>query len=853
MIRQYRSSRERGGNETLLMTYETHSGADLSDEIENGDSTPLYKTVAKLLRGRWHWAVLLALLIGAAGLYGGYHVQPDLYTGISTIELKPNYNVAVDVQDPTQNESYRNFVSSQIRTLMSLEVISGAMEQPEWLEAVAQRPTDLSPVTLDKFVDKLVLTEPERYETVMVVEFFDPDPETARAGLNALLASYGNTHKQSKTDQIDDNLRLLNNQLRGLESEKATTERQISMIIPGDELQTINSRLESKLRELAAMDFRLSDIDLTLKPFLDALENPDADPDALDSLGADDEMQDLLLDKRKLEDEYIYLTEVLGRGEKMPDVVTVRRNITMVDRQINDLETKRLAAKGTEDTQLLPPAVAELMAKRTVILKKIEALTAETSDLGTRISAAEEYKVKLEDIRQSIRTTKEKIAQYEATLSFSQNDDVSRIVIDSPIQTPTMPSNSLLRIQLAGLGGVLGLSMGFGLMMLVGAMDSRVRHASDTVAGTPDVSVLGVLPTLPAKLTDPDEAEAVAHCVHHIRTLMQIGGTNRVFSITSPTAGAGKSSLATALGMSFAASGSRTLVIDADLVGAGISRRMGLVVHEALDVVIRRNSLLDEAQLSSAMTKATVSGKLLEQVLIDEKLMSQEQLEVAQRLQQDTSLGLLDACGPRQLAPPVRRDRRDDDVLIMLDEPLGSVDQDTSNAHHEEPAISMFDHASQSWLMACVAQAGIENLSILPVGKARPSDASRLSPSAMRELVRQAREAFDIVLVDTGPVLGSIEASVAAAEADATVLIVSRGDHKSLITRSLNQLRSVRAQIAGLVFNHALNRDLDHVSYASQISQERRGDLHTRKKALDRNRSARLGPLGTAVASYSDE
>ena len=832
------------------MTYEPYNGADPYDELKPEDATTsVQSNVLRLLRGRWHWAIMLAVLLGAAGVYVGYNVQQDLYEGINIVELKPNYNVPVNVQDLSQYEPYLNFVNSQVRKITSIEVITGAMEQQEWLDAVAQRPEGMPEISIESFSDQLTVFEPQRNETVLTVAFTDRDAETARAGVNALLSSYSAVHKRTQTESIDDNLRLLNEQLRGLETEKAQTERQISLIIPGDETVTIAARLNSKLRELSILESRHNEIELTLRPYLDAL----ADPDAQNELSvADPEMEQLLTERQQWEDEYEYLTEVLGRGEKMPDVVNVRRNLIMVERRITQLEDKRLAASNNSERKAMPPGVAELMKSRDIALQKIEQLAAETSDLGSRINAAEEYKVKLEGIHLSIRETKDKIKQYEATLNFSQNDDVSRIVFEGPVATPSQPANKIRRMQIAGFGGFFGIGLGFGCVMLLGAMDRRVRHASDTIAGTPEVSVLGVLPTLPAKLTDPDEAESVAHCVHHIRTLMQIGGTDRVFSITSPSAGSGKSSLATALGMSFAATGARTIVIDADLVGAGISRRMGLVVHEALDVVIRRKNLLDEAQLSSAMTKATVSGKLLEQVLIDENLMTQEQLEVAQRLQRDTSLGLLDACGPRQLVPPPRNDMNED-VLIMLDDPYGGKGQEAAYAHQEEPAISMFDNANQSRLMACVAQTGIENLSILPVGKARPSDASRLSPAAMRELVRQAREAFDIVLIDSGPILGSLEASLAAAEADATVVIVSRGDHKTLITRSLDQLRSVRAQIAGLVFNHALDRDLNHVSYASQVSQERRPDRSTRKKMLEQNRSVRLGPLGTAVASYSEE
>lgn len=784
------------------MNYEPYSGAEPYDEAEGEETGSLKDTVLRLLRGRWHWAILCALVLGAAGLYGGYNLQRDMYTGVSSFELKPDFNVAVEIQDPSVNESYRNFVSAQVRTLTSQEVIANAMDQPEWLEAVAQRPTDLPEVTVSAFANRITIDEPGRNETIVTVEYSDEDAETARAGVNALLASYRNINKKSQSEQFDDNLRLLNEQLRSLESERALTERQISMIIPSDEAETINTRLNSKLRELATMEGRLSEIDLTLKPYLDAAANPGSQPPTITN---DPEMEQLLLERQQWQEQYVYLTEVLGRGEEMPDVVNVRRNQIMTDRRITQLENKRLAAPTNElNPNRLPAGVAELMGTRELVVKKIEQLNAEISDLGSRISASKEYELKLEDIRAAIRETKSKISQFEATIDFTQNDDVSRIVFEGPSPTPTTPSNEMKRMQFAGLGGVVGIAMGFGFVLLLGALDRRVRHASDTLDGMSEANVLGVLPTLPAKLTDPEEAEAVAHCVHHIRTLLQIGGSNRVFSITSPTAGSGKSSLATALGMSFADSGVRTLVIDADLVGAGLSRRMGTVVHEPLDIVIRRNAMLDDAELSRASTLAASRQQAIEQVLLDENLMDHEQIESAQRLQQDTALSLLDACKPGKLR-------------------------------------------------SCVAGTDMDGFFILPVGQAKPSDASKLSPAMMREMIRQAREAFDIVLLDTGPILGSLEASIAAAESDATILIVSRGDQKSLVNRALTQLRSVRAQIAGLVFNHALDRDLDHASYASQVSMERRPDRSVRKRALDKHRSSRLGPLGSAVASFSSD
>lgn len=803
MILQYRSPRGHRGNENNQMTNEFDPISEPYDDLDQASGSSLsFALLLRLLRGRWHWAVLFALVFGAGGLYVGYNVQQDLYMGESTIELKPNYNVPIDVQDAQLNQPYMNFVTAEIRTLESRELIKSAMQKSEWQEAIAQRSPRLPEIKRRKFSKRLEVKPPGRNETVVEIQYVDEDPDTARAGVNSVLQAYREIHKQAKADQIDDNLELLQDQLSSLENEKAATESQIKLFISGQEMVMINARMNSKLAEKAKLEFRLTEIDLTLKPYLDSLSSNE--PGEL-PLVPDEEMELLLEERKNLEDNYVYLTEVLNRGEGMRDVVQVRRSLVMVERKILELQNLRAENTGEpgEPNNATPPQIAELMAVRAGILEKVEELSAETSDLATRLSAVDDYKIKLEDTRTAIRATRDKINQYKATQGLRQNNDVSRIVIGPDEQTPSSPENSEKRIQLAGVGTVGGMLFGVGLVMLIGLMDRRIRHASDTVDGSAEANVIGVLPTLPADLKNAEDADAAAHCVHHIRTILQIGN-ERVFSITSPAAGSGKSSLATALGLSFSTSGSSTLVIDADLVGAGLSRRMGTVVHDSLESVIRKQGMMEEADLARALTLATSQGKPLDDVLLDEGLLDTERLDAALRLQCDTSLGLLEACHPGKLR-------------------------------------------------SCVATTDVPNLSILPVGNAKPADSSKLSPAMIRELIAQAREAFDIVLIDTGPVLGSLEAPIAAAEADATVMIVSRGDNKSLASKSLDQLRSVRANVVGLVFNHALDSDLNHASYTSLVSQERRTTQNTRKNYLDKARSTRLGPLGTAVVSMIDE
>ena len=768
----------------------------------SGGITPA--ALLRLLRGRWHWAILLGLILAAGGGYLGYHFEQPEYTAESEITINPNYGViGIELTDLSMYEPYWNMVRNEMDRLEDFATAEIAMQQPEWQDAVSSAGPDFPEMSAEAFISNLVLVPPHQNERELEVVYVHEDPVIAQAGVNALLEAYRSVRKEGQSAELEENLKLLQEKRRGLEQTQRQIRDQRRIIISDSEYRTIDRRLSAKLGQLANMEFKLDELELILGDFL----NPDKKQSELslkEMLLKDPEMVALLDLKKQLEDDYIHLTVERGRGETMPDVVEVKRQLSRVDRQILELESAWLAENEGADVPL-PPAIIELLARHKALAAKVAELQATTNDMELKIDAVADYEFELAQTQDAIRTTQDEINEIETTLAtLTGNEELTRIEIGLPARLPHAPSNAGNRIQFAGMGGVGGMGIGFGLVMLVGLMDRRMRHVSDTTATLPGTNVLGILPTLPADLKDPEQAETASHSVHHIRTLLQIGGTNRVFSITSPVAGSGKSSLATALGMSFAATGSRTLVIDADLVGAGISRRMGSIVHESLDVVIRHHAMISEADLARAQTLAASQQTTLEDVLLRENLITEEQLETAQRLQMDTSLGLLDACAPGRLR-------------------------------------------------SCIAATGIDQFYILPVGKAKPSDASKLSPAAMRELVRQAREAFDIVLIDTGPVLGSLEASIAAAESDATVMIVSRGDNRSIAIKSLEQLRSVRADVSGVVFNHALESDMADSSYASLVSQERRPSMNTRRRKLDKARSARLGPLGTAVASCSDE
>jgi capsular exopolysaccharide synthesis family protein len=236
-----------------------------------------------------------------------------------------------------------------------------------------------------------------------------------------------------------------------------------------------------------------------------------------------------------------------------------------------------------------------------------------------------------------------------------------------------------------------------------------------------------------------------AHCIHQIRIMLQVGPNpdrRRVFMVTSAATGDGKTSLTMALGLSFAASGSKTLVVDCDMVGQGLTFRL----------------------------KAQGIPGLLE-----------------------------------------------------------TLNTGTLRGH--------------------VRKTATKGLYVLPIGNADAADAGSLSPNSIKQLLGACCQHFDIVVIDTGPILGSLEASAIATEVDGVIMAVARGQQQPLVERAIRHLRVIGANIFGIVFNRAEQRDFQR-SVSSASIRSMSATAHTPRTMLpDSDESARFGPLARSVAS----
>ena len=96
----------------------------------------------------------------------------------------------------------------------------------------------------------------------------------------------------------------------------------------------------------------------------------------------------------------------------------------------------------------------------------------------------------------------------------------------------------------------------------------------------------------------------------------------------------------------------------------------------------------------------------------------------------------------------------------------------------------------------------IPGLSIMPGGKRPSNPAELLSSQRFADLLGALREKFDVIIVDTPPLLAVSDPSAIAAVVDGVVLTIRlRRNVKPLVTRAARILESVDSKLLGIVVN----------------------------------------------------
>jgi capsular exopolysaccharide synthesis family protein len=96
----------------------------------------------------------------------------------------------------------------------------------------------------------------------------------------------------------------------------------------------------------------------------------------------------------------------------------------------------------------------------------------------------------------------------------------------------------------------------------------------------------------------------------------------------------------------------------------------------------------------------------------------------------------------------------------------------------------------------------IDNIWTIPSGPHPPNPAELLNSRRMKELLARAKDMFNVVLLDTPPVLAVIDPVIVSSLVDSTVFVVRAGKTtRRPLVRAIEEIRKSKADIIGVVFN----------------------------------------------------
>lgn len=106
------------------------------------------------------------------------------------------------------------------------------------------------------------------------------------------------------------------------------------------------------------------------------------------------------------------------------------------------------------------------------------------------------------------------------------------------------------------------------------------------------------------------------------------------------------------------------------------------------------------------------------------------------------------------------------------------------------------------------------NLHVITSGVIPPNPAEMMASKKMTSLIDQLRETYDIVLIDTPPLLAVTDAQVISTKCDGVVLVIDQGKVKrDIAIKAAKSLENVNARILGVVLNNVKRKANEEAYY----------------------------------------
>jgi capsular exopolysaccharide synthesis family protein len=567
------------------------------------------KVVNRLLHGRWKFAIICGMVLSPIGAWIGYAKAPVKYRSTSVLVVESELTTLVEETIETAGiEQYSAFVSEQAQLLRDPQVLFTAFDDPDLVSFRDSRP-DFK----ESIFENLRVENPTR-SSLVIVSLEDQDPTFAAYAVNAVVRAYEkvfapNTEReyQEKFEKIEvmvEESRSRIGRLKLSQNEAARNSRygrsdvssaidenvtsirtlEIQEDLVDDALDVIREQVGREAQVKAESEGR-KPTPAEIEPTVEAMLTPSL----TDLVEVDQSIPSL---KEQLNQSRIEF-EVTSRRFGPQHVKYRRDKMNYESKQANFEGRVEAASMTWREGPGSKANWGSLLERKKTIEKQITGLVSENEGLELIRITVDEFSGRIEQEGRELAKLEERIKNLVREKDSIRAGRVDVRAVAVPAYAPT--SDKKIPALFAGFVGVWVLSFGF--FLVLGFFDHKTFGVAQLKDQRNSLKVLGVLPNMDEVETNANAVVLASDCVHRLRGRIEARRSpEKGYSImvSSPFQGDGKTTLAVSLGWSYAESGYKTLLIDADFVGRAMTHQFGRLREPGFREVIRNGGINGE-------------------------------------------------------------------------------------------------------------------------------------------------------------------------------------------------------------------------------------------------------------------
>lgn len=569
------------------------------------------RNVKDVLRRRFLVLIAVTVVCVLAGAATIFTITPK-YQGVARLQIDPNQNPLSQKRNDTQAQLVTEAIETQVSVFTSLDLARNVVRRldlerdPEFARALANAQKNRAfsaDEKIDFLANKLVSglsVNRDKLTYVILVKYASEDPKKAAKIANEYAAAYidwrvnnniGTAQKQTEffqkqLDQMAADARAADEKVAQVEAQSGITSKSdVVGSVTDQQIGPLSVQMASAEALAAEARSKASSArQLVAQGKLDTV----SDVRTSATIVALKQNRALLIQN---------LADMRQRyGEAHPDLLKVRDQITAIDNQLA-LEARRVVASLDSDAQAAEAQAANLRQS----MARLEDKKAQEARAAVQLQSLErEAAGKHEAYDHLAQMTSDSRQATQASFAQAQIIDAARVP-----GAPYSPNKPLI----IALSAIVGLGIGLIVITTQEMMASGMSsvQAIEEELGQPLIAAVPLVAghTRPADLLIEKPTSQFSEALRNARaTILGVKADVRpkIIAMTSALPNEGKTTTAVGLARTMALSGDRTIIIDADVRRAQMSRSLGVLPHEVGIVeVLSGEATIDEAIYATGM------------------------------------------------------------------------------------------------------------------------------------------------------------------------------------------------------------------------------------------------------------